>query len=188
MAPKRRNTEDISRSKGKRPMQGSRLSQQQQSMWDAFVKSCKDDLWRYAKFDQRTIDSKGHIVHCSFCDSQMHGGINRFKFHLARATQRDVMPCPQVPDEVRLPTQFNLEDFERKKKEKEAQLAHLQGKSFATPASTAYDLSEENRDTHQSQREKDRPTTIGPRERKGRAYTTTSSIGSYFQPISQSGK
>ncbi|KAF8393278.1 hypothetical protein HHK36_021519 [Tetracentron sinense] len=72
----------------------------------------KDPLWEYV-----TVVSSSKL-RCNFCQEVFTGTITRLKYHLSKMSNRDVKPCPSVPDHVWEMAEKTMVEFEHSKKQK----------------------------------------------------------------------
>eukprot|EP00252_Welwitschia_mirabilis_P009417 TRINITY_DN2198_c0_g1_i7.p1 TRINITY_DN2198_c0_g1~~TRINITY_DN2198_c0_g1_i7.p1 ORF type:complete len:232 (+),score=39.56 TRINITY_DN2198_c0_g1_i7:251-946(+) len=165
------------------------MTEEEQRLLNEFTKHEHDKAWKHVIYHPETVESKGHIVYCRFCGKKNHGGINRFKYHLACIGRRDVRPCNMVRDEVRVAAAIALEDH---LKEKEVQKERTSGLGQRSGVARSYEPQpkEQNIDVAEDVR----PTvgsSIGPRIRYGAASSSThhrgSGISSYFSSTRQTG-
>ncbi|KAK2997033.1 hypothetical protein RJ639_025079 [Escallonia herrerae] len=47
------------------------------------------------------VDATRQKVRCNYCQREFSGGVYRMKFHLAQIKNKDIVPCAEVPDDVR---------------------------------------------------------------------------------------
>ncbi|KAG0490564.1 hypothetical protein HPP92_007427 [Vanilla planifolia] len=57
----------------------------------------RDACWEHCVL----VDATRQKVRCNYCHRQFSGGVYRMKFHLAQIKNKDIVPCPEVPDDVR---------------------------------------------------------------------------------------
>ncbi|KAF8380295.1 hypothetical protein HHK36_027777 [Tetracentron sinense] len=72
----------------------------------------KDPLWEYV-----TVVSSSKL-RCNFCQEVFTGTITRLKYHLSKMSNRDVKPCPSVPDHIWEMAEKTMVEFEHSKKQK----------------------------------------------------------------------
>ncbi|KAD7117269.1 hypothetical protein E3N88_04537 [Mikania micrantha] len=77
----------------------------------------RDPPWKYSEEIEVPAEGakKGYkYVKCNFCNKVITGGVQRMKAHLA-CTHKNVIPCPQVPQEVKNEIREFLKQFETSK-------------------------------------------------------------------------
>lgn len=57
----------------------------------------RDACWEHCVL----IDATRQKVRCNYCQREYSGGVYRMKFHLAQIKNKDIVPCTEVPDDVR---------------------------------------------------------------------------------------
>lgn len=57
----------------------------------------KDACWEHCVL----VDATRQKVRCNYCQREFSGGVYRMKFHLAQIKNKDIVPCNEVPDDVR---------------------------------------------------------------------------------------
>ncbi|KAF5206505.1 hAT transposon superfamily [Thalictrum thalictroides] len=57
----------------------------------------RDACWEHCVL----VDATRQKVRCNYCQREFSGGVYRMKFHLAQIKNKDIVPCTEVPDEVR---------------------------------------------------------------------------------------
>ncbi|KAF7149022.1 hypothetical protein RHSIM_Rhsim03G0000500 [Rhododendron simsii] len=57
----------------------------------------RDACWEHCIL----VDATKQKVKCNYCQREFSGGVYRMKFHLAQIRNKDIVPCPEVPDDVR---------------------------------------------------------------------------------------
>ncbi|KAI3933530.1 hypothetical protein MKW92_033690 [Papaver armeniacum] len=57
----------------------------------------RDACWEHCVL----IDAAKQKVRCNYCQREYSGGVYRMKFHLAQIKNKDIVPCTEVPDNVR---------------------------------------------------------------------------------------
>ncbi|XP_050226330.1 uncharacterized protein LOC126676215 [Mercurialis annua] len=57
----------------------------------------RDACWEHCVL----VDATRQKVRCNYCHRDFSGGVYRMKFHLAQIKNKDIVPCSEVPDEVR---------------------------------------------------------------------------------------
>lgn len=57
----------------------------------------RDACWEHCVL----IDAARQKVRCNYCHREFSGGVYRMKFHLAQIRNKDIVPCTEVPNNVR---------------------------------------------------------------------------------------
>lgn len=57
----------------------------------------RDACWEHCVL----VDATRQKVRCNYCHREFSGGVYRMKFHLAKIKNKDIIPCTEVPDDVR---------------------------------------------------------------------------------------
>ncbi|KAL0312793.1 UNVERIFIED_CONTAM: hypothetical protein Sradi_5678600, partial [Sesamum radiatum] len=57
----------------------------------------RDACWEHCVL----IDATRQKVRCNYCQREFSGGVYRMKFHLAQIRNKDIVPCTEVPNDVR---------------------------------------------------------------------------------------
>ncbi|XP_072958890.1 uncharacterized protein [Typha angustifolia] len=57
----------------------------------------RDACWEHCVL----VDATRQKVRCNYCRREFSGGVYRMKFHLAQIKNKDIVPCSEVPDDVR---------------------------------------------------------------------------------------
>ncbi|KAL5728128.1 hypothetical protein ACHQM5_001250 [Ranunculus cassubicifolius] len=57
----------------------------------------RDACWEHCVL----VDATRQKVRCNYCQREFSGGVYRMKFHLAQIKNKDIVPCTEVPNEVR---------------------------------------------------------------------------------------
>lgn len=57
----------------------------------------KDACWEHCVL----VDATRQKVRCNYCQREFSGGVYRMKFHLAQIKNKDIVPCSEVPNDVR---------------------------------------------------------------------------------------
>ncbi|CAI9093803.1 OLC1v1029383C1 [Oldenlandia corymbosa var. corymbosa] len=57
----------------------------------------RDACWEHCVL----VDATKQKVRCNYCQREFSGGVYRMKFHLAQIKNKDVVPCTEVPMDVR---------------------------------------------------------------------------------------
>ncbi|XP_070048411.1 uncharacterized protein [Nicotiana tomentosiformis] len=57
----------------------------------------RDSCWEHCVL----VDATRQKVRCNYCRREFSGGVYRMKFHLAQIKNKDIVPCAEVPNEVR---------------------------------------------------------------------------------------
>ncbi|KAK4844916.1 hypothetical protein QYF36_026019 [Acer negundo] len=57
----------------------------------------RDACWKHCVL----VDATRQKVRCNYCHREFSGGVYRMKFHLAQIKNKDIIPCTEVPDDVR---------------------------------------------------------------------------------------
>ncbi|XP_010276930.1 PREDICTED: uncharacterized protein LOC104611538 [Nelumbo nucifera] len=71
----------------------------------------RDACWEHCVL----VDATRQKVRCNYCQREFSGGVYRMKFHLAQIKNKDIVPCTEVPNEVR---EFILSILNTPKKQK----------------------------------------------------------------------
>ncbi|KAF9689464.1 hypothetical protein SADUNF_Sadunf01G0094900 [Salix dunnii] len=73
-------------------------------LWRAICPPCflvmvrgRDACWEHCVL----VDATRQKVRCNYCHREFSGGVYRMKFHLAQIKNKDIVPCTEVPDDVR---------------------------------------------------------------------------------------
>ncbi|KAF8407297.1 hypothetical protein HHK36_006424 [Tetracentron sinense] len=69
----------------------------------------RDTFWEYM------VEISDKRMKCKFCGEVISGTITRAKYHLAKMPNRDVKPCPNVPEVVFASAETVMEEAEMKK-------------------------------------------------------------------------
>ncbi|KAH7853503.1 hypothetical protein Vadar_003278 [Vaccinium darrowii] len=83
----------------------------------------RDACWEHCIL----VDATKQKVKCNYCQREFSGGVYRMKFHLAQIRNKDIVPCAEVPDEVRDHIQILLSTPKKQKiskKQKADQVAN----------------------------------------------------------------
>ncbi|XP_004300713.1 PREDICTED: uncharacterized protein LOC101309161 [Fragaria vesca subsp. vesca] len=57
----------------------------------------RDACWEHCVL----VDATKQKVRCNYCQREFSGGVYRMKFHLAQIKNKDIVPCTEVPTDVR---------------------------------------------------------------------------------------
>ncbi|PON92931.1 Zinc finger, BED-type domain containing protein [Trema orientale] len=57
----------------------------------------RDACWEHCVL----VDANRQKVRCNYCQREFSGGVYRMKFHLAQIKNKDIVPCTEVPIDVR---------------------------------------------------------------------------------------
>ncbi|KAJ4712848.1 HAT transposon superfamily [Melia azedarach] len=57
----------------------------------------RDACWEHCVL----VDATRQKVRCNYCHREFSGGVYRMKFHLAQIKNKDIVPCAEVPHDVR---------------------------------------------------------------------------------------
>ncbi|XP_011628201.1 uncharacterized protein LOC18447366 [Amborella trichopoda] len=57
----------------------------------------RDACWEHCVL----VDATRQKVRCNYCQREFSGGVYRMKFHLAQIKNKDIVPCSDVPNDVR---------------------------------------------------------------------------------------
>ncbi|KAK3036918.1 hypothetical protein RJ639_030883, partial [Escallonia herrerae] len=57
----------------------------------------RDACWEHCVL----VDATRQKVRCNYCQREFSGGVYRMKFHLGQIKNKDIVPCAEVPDDVR---------------------------------------------------------------------------------------
>lgn len=57
----------------------------------------RDACWEHCAL----VDATRQKVRCNYCQREFSGGVYRMKFHLAQIKNKDIVPCAEVPTDVR---------------------------------------------------------------------------------------
>lgn len=57
----------------------------------------RDACWEHCVL----VDANRQKVKCNYCQREFSGGVYRMKFHLAQIKNKDIVPCTEVPTDVR---------------------------------------------------------------------------------------
>lgn len=88
----------------------------------------RDACWEHCVL----VDATRQKVRCNYCQREFSGGVYRMKFHLAQIKNKDIVPCTEVPNDVRDQIQSILNAPKKQKapkKTKVDQAAHGQQNS-----------------------------------------------------------
>ncbi|KAM3266919.1 putative protein isoform X1 [Capsicum annuum] len=78
----------------------------------------RDACWEHCAL----VDATRQKVRCNYCQRDFSGGVYRMKFHLAQIKNKDIVICPQVPNEVRDHIRSILNTAKKQKNPKKAKL------------------------------------------------------------------
>ncbi|KAL3329547.1 hypothetical protein AABB24_033744 [Solanum stoloniferum] len=78
----------------------------------------RDACWEHCVL----VDATRQKVRCNYCRREFSGGVYRMKFHLAQIKNKDIVPCGQVPNEVRDHIKGILNNPKKQKNPKKAKL------------------------------------------------------------------
>ncbi|KAJ8491965.1 hypothetical protein OPV22_013686 [Ensete ventricosum] len=90
---------------GNRRRRDSDTSSLVESLWISYPSAAKssimvrgrDACWEHCVL----VDATRQKVRCNYCHREFSGGVYRMKFHLAQIKNKDIVPCSEVPDDVR---------------------------------------------------------------------------------------
>ncbi|KAF6152610.1 hypothetical protein GIB67_013057 [Kingdonia uniflora] len=80
----------------------------------------RDACWEHCVL----VDATRQKVRCNYCQRDFSGGVYRMKFHLAQIKNKDIIPCTEVPNEVRDLIQNILCTPKKQKNPKKAKADH----------------------------------------------------------------
>lgn len=78
----------------------------------------RDACWEHCVL----VDATRQKVRCNYCRREFSGGVYRMKFHLAQIKNKDIIPCSEVPDDVRDHIQSMLNTPKRQKTPKKPKM------------------------------------------------------------------
>ncbi|XP_057511631.1 uncharacterized protein LOC130793789 [Actinidia eriantha] len=78
----------------------------------------RDACWEHCVL----VDATRQKVRCNYCQREFSGGVYRMKFHLAQIRNKDIVPCAEVPDDVRDQIQILLSTPKKQKTSKKQKL------------------------------------------------------------------
>ncbi|XP_019180028.1 PREDICTED: uncharacterized protein LOC109174958 isoform X1 [Ipomoea nil] len=80
----------------------------------------RDACWEHCVL----VDATRQKVRCNYCRREFSGGVYRMKFHLAQIRNKDIVPCTEVPNEVRDHIQSILNAPKKQKNPKKQKVDH----------------------------------------------------------------
>ncbi|XP_059308076.1 uncharacterized protein LOC132059457 [Lycium ferocissimum] len=94
----------------------------------------RDACWEHCVL----VDATRQKVKCNYCRREFSGGVYRMKFHLAQIKNKDIVPCSEVPNEVRDHIKSILNTPKKQKNPKRAKLdqAAVNGQESSSSASS----------------------------------------------------
>ncbi|XP_054810023.1 uncharacterized protein LOC129311656 isoform X2 [Prosopis cineraria] len=97
----------------------------------------RDACWEHCVL----VDATRQKVRCNYCQREFSGGVYRMKFHLAQVKNKDIVPCTEVPADVRDHI-LNILSTPKKqkapKKQKVDQVAAANGQQNSSSASGGF--------------------------------------------------
>ncbi|KAG8374777.1 hypothetical protein BUALT_Bualt10G0031000 [Buddleja alternifolia] len=81
----------------------------------------RDACWEHCVL----IDAGRQKVRCNYCHREFSGGVYRMKFHLAQIRNKDIVPCTEVPNNVRDHIQGILSTPKKQKTCKRQKIEHV---------------------------------------------------------------
>ncbi|GLU05641.1 hypothetical protein SLE2022_227300 [Rubroshorea leprosula] len=78
----------------------------------------RDACWEHCVL----VDATRQKVRCNYCHREFSGGVYRMKFHLAQIKNKDIVPCAEVPGDVRNHIQSILSTPKKQKTPKKPKL------------------------------------------------------------------
>lgn len=102
----------------------------------------RDACWEHCVL----VDATRQKVRCNYCQREFSGGVYRMKFHLAQIKNKDVVPCSEVPSNVRDRIQIMLSTPKKQRTSKTQKLDHqpLNGQQHSSSASGGVYLNHES--------------------------------------------
>ncbi|KAJ8764221.1 hypothetical protein K2173_005401 [Erythroxylum novogranatense] len=80
----------------------------------------RDACWEHCVL----VDATRQKVRCNYCNREFSGGVYRMKFHLAQIKNKDIIPCTEVPDDVRDHIRKILSTPKNQKTPKKLRMSH----------------------------------------------------------------
>ncbi|KAK6947625.1 Zinc finger, BED-type, partial [Dillenia turbinata] len=81
----------------------------------------RDACWEHCVL----VDATRQKVRCNYCQREFSGGVYRMKFHLAQIKNKDIVPCAEVPNDVRDHIRSILNTPKKQKTPKKRKVDHL---------------------------------------------------------------
>uniref|UniRef100_A0A2N9FFY5 BED-type domain-containing protein n=1 Tax=Fagus sylvatica TaxID=28930 RepID=A0A2N9FFY5_FAGSY len=78
----------------------------------------RDACWEHCVL----VDATRQKVRCNYCHREFSGGVYRMKFHLAQIKNKDIVPCTEVPADVRDQIQSILSTPKKQKNPKKTKV------------------------------------------------------------------
>ncbi|XP_027360421.1 uncharacterized protein LOC113868754 [Abrus precatorius] len=96
----------------------------------------RDACWEHCVL----VDATRQKVRCNYCQREFSGGVYRMKFHLAQIKNKDIVPCTEVPTDVREHIQSILSTPKKPKtpKKQKADQAAANGQQNSSSASGGF--------------------------------------------------
>ncbi|XP_061357877.1 uncharacterized protein LOC133302144 [Gastrolobium bilobum] len=97
----------------------------------------RDACWEHCVL----VDATRQKVRCNYCQREFSGGVYRMKFHLAQIKNKDIVPCTEVPTDVRDHIQSILRTPKKPKtpkKQKPEQATAANGQQNSSSASGGF--------------------------------------------------
>ncbi|XP_077235488.1 uncharacterized protein LOC143877364 isoform X2 [Tasmannia lanceolata] len=82
----------------------------------------RDACWEHCVL----VDATRQKVRCNYCEREFSGGVYRMKFHLAQIKNKDIVPCTDVPNDVRDLIQSILNAPKKQKTPKKPKIDRIQ--------------------------------------------------------------
>lgn len=82
----------------------------------------RDACWEHCVL----IDAAKQKVRCNYCHREFSGGVYRIKFHLAQIRNKDIVPCSEVPADVRDHVQVILSNPKRQRTPKRQKVEQVE--------------------------------------------------------------
>ncbi|KAK9276942.1 hypothetical protein L1049_006480 [Liquidambar formosana] len=80
----------------------------------------RDACWEHCVL----VDATRQKVRCNYCQREFSGGVYRMKFHLAQIKNKDIVPCAEVPNDVRDQIHSILSTPKKQKTSKKPKVDH----------------------------------------------------------------
>ncbi|KAK6137687.1 hypothetical protein DH2020_028613 [Rehmannia glutinosa] len=81
----------------------------------------RDACWEHCVL----VDGARQKVRCNYCHREFSGGVYRMKFHLAQIRNKDIVPCTEVPNNVRDVIQGILSTPRKQKASRRQKVEHV---------------------------------------------------------------
>ncbi|WOL01278.1 transposase-like protein [Canna indica] len=95
----------------------------------------RDSCWEHCVL----VDATRQKVRCNYCQREFSGGVYRMKFHLAQIKNKDIVPCTEVPDDVRDLIHSILSSHKKQKVPKKPKTDHApNGPQHSSSAASGY--------------------------------------------------